>query len=189
MHEGYNKCMQYIAIQLKGDIMEVWKDIQDYEGLYQVSNLGQVRSLKSEKIRILKPRKIKGGYLRVALRKNNMTKDYLVHRLVTKAFVPNPNDFPEVNHKNEVRDCNVATNLEWCTRDYNNNYGNHNKKVAVVQQMSVIAHKDNKEVIFDSLKQAGEELHICPQNICRCLKGRTKTAKGYSFRYAVDRKN
>lgn len=112
--------------------MEVWKDICDYEGLYQVSNLGSVRSVKRQGTRggFLKQRTDKDGYKCVVLFKGNAMKNYFVHRLVAKAFIENKNDFPCVNHKDENKSNNAVGNLEWCTVLYNNTYNDlHIRKI------------------------------------------------------------
>lgn len=114
--------------------MEIWKDIKGYEGLYQISNTGKVKSLKRimksrkcEEI-IRKPSKLPKGYLRVSLCKNGEIKYYSIHRLVAEAFIPNENNYPCVNHK----DCNTSNNnvenLEWMTYEENNSYKNHHLK-------------------------------------------------------------
>lgn len=105
---------------------EIWKDIKDYEGLYEVSNLGRVRSLnynKTGEIRLLKVQKHSDGYLQVGLRKDGKQKLYTVHRLVCEAFIPNPDGLPCVNHIDEDKTNNHVWNLEWCTVKYNTNYG------------------------------------------------------------------
>lgn len=106
------------------DIMtEIYKDIENYEGLYQISNLGNVKNLKTGKI--LKQYHMKSGYLRTSLLKDGVTKFYLIHRLVAMAFVPNPNPekFTIINHKDEDKGNPIYTNLEWCDDKYNRNYG------------------------------------------------------------------
>ena len=117
--------------------MEVWKDIKGYEGLYQVSNLGNVMSLHyrgtKNKKQLLKPAKDKDGYLSIALYKDGKTKQYRVHRLVASAFIPNPNNYSQVNHINEIKDDNRVENLEWCTAKYNNNYGDRRKHASQSQ--------------------------------------------------------
>ena len=128
---------------IKADF-ELWKDVKDYEGLYQVSTFGRVRSLDKYidvKIRnvdkvlkqgkILKPVCNKNGYLKVNLCKNGKVKIYSLHRLVAKTFIPNPDNLPCVNHKDEDKTNNYPYNLEWCTHEYNNNYGTHNERIAL----------------------------------------------------------
>ena len=120
---------------------EIWKDIPDFEGLYQVSNLGNVRVLdryvnsairNNDKVKrkgkILKQYN-KRGYLQVSLIKNHKRYYFSVHRLVAMAFLPNPDNLPQVNHKDENPLNNNLFNLEWCTAKYNCNYGNRNSKI------------------------------------------------------------
>ena len=112
---------------------EMWKDIPGYEGLYQVSNLGEVRGLKhkgSNKVKTLKQATNKRGYKRVNLSKNGKKKNYLVHRLVAMTFIPNPDNLPQVNHKDENPSNNNVNNLEWCTSKYNINYGTRNERTS-----------------------------------------------------------
>ena len=107
--------------------MEHWKDIEGYEGLYQVSDLGRVKALNYNKTgmeRVLSAGKDTGGYMYVILHKNGKGKMCSVHRLVAQAFIPNPNGLPEINHKDECKTNNIVSNLEWCTAKYNMNYGN-----------------------------------------------------------------
>lgn len=112
--------------------IEVWKPIKDYEGLYEVSSLGRIRSLdkvvrsgiknsvfRTIKGRILKPREDKYGYACITLSKNLKTKNYFIHRLVAISFIPNPENKKQVNHKNGVKCCNVLSNLEWNTLSEN----------------------------------------------------------------------
>lgn len=108
---------------------ELWKNIQGYEGLYQISNFGRVKSFrKSTKYScqsefILKPSVANTGYAQVCLYANGTRKKFLVHRLVAGAFIPNPDNLPQINHKDENRLNNHISNLEWCTPEYNNAYG------------------------------------------------------------------
>lgn len=109
-------------------IEEVWKDIKGYEDLYQVSNLGNVKSLNynnTGKSKLLKLCFDKYGYLQVGLCKNKKHKIYRVHRLVAITFIPNPMNYPVVNHIDEIKENNNVENLEWCTVKYNNAYGSH----------------------------------------------------------------
>ena len=105
--------------------MEIWKDIKGYEGLYQISNLGNVKSLKTNKnLYYSKSR----NYLRVSLNKNGIRKGCSIHRLVAQTFIPNPNNYPCVNHKDCNGNNNKVNNLEWCTYKQNNSYKNHHLK-------------------------------------------------------------
>ena len=122
---------------------EIWKDVVGYEGYYQVSNKGNVRSVDrfvSSKLgsyrkingKTIKPRNkenIDGNYLTVNLKRNGIGKTKFVHRLVAVVFIPNPNNFQQVNHKDENKLNNEVPNLEWCDAKYNSNYGERNKKI------------------------------------------------------------
>ena len=105
--------------------MEIWKDIKGYEGLYQVSNEGRIFSVINSIF--LKPIE-NNGYYTVSLYKNKKPSINNIHRLVAEAFIPNPNNLPCVNHKNEIKTDNKVNNLEWCTYQYNNTYNNKAKK-------------------------------------------------------------
>ena len=125
--------------------MEEWRDIKGYEGKYQVSNLGRVKSLNyrgnTNKEHILKPRELRGGYRQIKLYKNGSREYYLIHRLVAETFIPNPNNLPCVNHKIdnfEHRSDNRVENLEWCNHKYNNNYGNRNKRISDSHKKPII---------------------------------------------------
>ena len=100
---------------------EIWKPVVGYEGHYQVSNFGRVKSIKFGKEIILK-QNIRRGYYYVCLSKNGIAKNYFVHRLVAQAFLPNPDNLPQVNHKDEDKTNNNVTNLEWCTKEENQNH-------------------------------------------------------------------
>ena len=180
--------------------MEIWKDIKGYEGLYQVSNKGHVKSLgnnktRKEKILSLKPES--HGYVKVKLCKNNKREHKYVHRLVAEAFLPNPDNLPVVNHKIddfEHRSDNRVENLEWCTVEYNNNYGAHNEKLS--KSLKGKKHKKPKlerkilcietGEIFDTSQDVidmmfngkGYSSHI-RANIC----GQRKSAYKYHFKY------
>ena len=114
-------------------MIEIWKDIEGYEGLYQVSNLGRVRSLnyrRSGISKLLKQSTDEKGYKQVGLCKNGKQKNYHVHRLVAIAFISNPNNLPIINHKDENPSDNNANNLEWCTYEYNLNYGTVKERIS-----------------------------------------------------------
>ena len=101
--------------------MEEWKNVIGYEGLYEVSNKGNVRNVRRNTL--LKLSKNRYGYIQVYLYKNGIRTVFRVHRLVAEAFIPNPDNLPQINHKNEDKSNNCVENLEWCTAKYNNNYG------------------------------------------------------------------
>lgn len=116
---------------------ERWRKVRDYEDLYVVSSCGRVRSLDRImfnggiwKGRIMSQSNDKDGYKQLKLCKEGIRKDFKVHRLVAKAFIPNPNNLPQVNHIDEVKSNNHADNLEWCTNEYNSNYGTRNKRIS-----------------------------------------------------------
>ena len=117
--------------------IEIWKPVVGYEGLYEVSNWGIIKALPKidedghkRKERLLKPCYDSKKYLIVKLSKNKITKNYKVHRLVAEAFIPNPNNLPQVNHKDENKTNNVVTNLEWCDAKYNNSYGTRKERIS-----------------------------------------------------------
>ena len=172
---------------------EFWRDIEGYEGLYQISNLGRVRSFKRNKVRVLKPVANKYGYLIVNLRKNNSLKTLSIHRLVAQAFLPNPNNFPQVNHKDEDKTNNIVSNLEWCDASYNLNYGTRNEKTSIKminhQKLSKVVIQIDKNTnviinIFPSLMEAERQTGCSNVTISYCCKGKRKTSGGYIWRYA-----
>lgn len=110
-------------------IEEIWKDIPEYEGLYQISNLGRVRHINKYK-HILYQKVDSYGYNAVILCKNGKIKYYRVHRLVGMSFIPNPNNYPFINHKDECKTNNIVDNLEWCDNKYNCNWGTRNKRIS-----------------------------------------------------------
>ena len=167
--------------------IEVWKDIPKFEGLYQASNLGRIKSLPklvnnrfkdiSKAERILKPSKGKNGYLRVVLMKDGIKKYCLVHRLIAKTFLPNNLKLEQVNHKNEIKTDNRVENLEWCTVSYNKRYSVAKK----IEQYDL----DGKYIkTWNCIRDVEEELNIKNNNLDHCLKKRNKTAGGFIWRYA-----
>ena len=175
---------------------ETWKDIKGYEGLYQVSNLGRVKSLKRNVIRkngrnqtiqerILKP-SITGGYLRVILcNGSGKRKAFSVHRLVCEAFHENPQNKPEVNHINEDKSDNRACNLEWVTRKENNNHGTHNTRMAKTKSKPVGQYKRDGKLIkvWQSAHEVQRQLGFTQESICKVALGERKTAYGFLWKY------
>lgn len=121
---------------------EIWKDIKGYEGKYQISNFGRVKSLPRNgtinKERILKTKLTKFGYERVYLRNKNTRTWFLIHRLVAMYFIPNPDNLPQVNHKDECKTNNHVENLEWCDGFYNQSYGTVNIRRVATRRKNLL---------------------------------------------------
>ena len=166
--------------------MEHWKEIAGYEGLYEVSDLGRVKSLKYGKERILKPQKNTRGYLKVALCKDGKVEQPKIHRLVAEAFIPNPNNLETINHKDEVKTNNTVGNLEWMSVKDNNNYGTRNKRVGEAHSKQVqMFDKKTFELLetFPSTHEAERITGISNSNISECCNANRKSAGGYIWRY------
>lgn len=168
---------------------EIWKDIKDYEGLYQVSNFGRIKSLNGyghKKEIILSQGK--SNYYQVILSKNGIKKNRMVHRLVAEAFVSNPNNYKEVNHKDEDKYNNNSNNLEWCDRKYNCNYGTRVERVHKKQRKKINQYDKNGNFIkcWSSRKDINSELGIPSSTISGCCLGYLKTAHNYIWKYADD---
>lgn len=189
--------------------MEIWKDIEGYEGLYQVSNMGRVKSLKrkdrygriiKEKIRNLQNGK--DGYLIISLWNNGKGRMYSVHRLVAETFIPNPDSKPVVNHIDGNKQNNNADNLEWCTNSENDLHA-YRLGLRTVNKTGIgrfgrlngasksiyMLDKNTEKIIrkFDSLASAGrffERKANQMSHIAQQIRGERKTAYGYKWRYA-----
>lgn len=207
-------------MKIESYIGEIWKDIQGYEGKYQVSNFGRVRSLDRidaenhfRKGQIMKIKYTTGpgrgeGYARVALRNGSSQKEYQVHRLVATAFIPNPHNLPQVNHK----DCNPAnnfvfinpdgsvdpekSNLEWCDVKYNINYADRNEKVSkalsgkekTYNRKPVKCYSLSGKLLkeYDCVADAAKDTQTQANAITACCKKKKHyyTAGGYKWEYA-----
>lgn len=171
---------------------EEFRDIKGYEGLYQVSNYGRVKSLERKQYyrrkinnHILKEGINEKGYGYICLCKSKISHLYRTHRLVALAFIPNPNNLPEVNHKDENKLNNKVDNIHWCNRQYNINYGNRNKKHAkkMCKKINQYDEKGNLIKTWNSLNEASEKLGINASSISNCCRKRTKTYKKYVWKY------
>lgn len=186
---------------------EIWKDIKGYEGLYQISNFGNVKSLNrinkfySNKTGDIISRKIKGKilkssesnhYLAVSLSNGKKIKTYRIHRLVAEHFVLNPNNYTEINHKDENKHNNKMDNLEWCAVSYNNNYGTRKERLRKYHQeisKSVDCLQNGKLIKrFKSVRDAAEcvnskNIYSAITAINHCVNGRKKSAYGFQWAY------
>lgn len=176
---------------------EVWRDIKGYEGLYQVSNMGRIKRLERTffdksghkqhpKERILKPKTEQNGYLRVILcNGSGKRKTLLVHRLVCEAFHENSENKPYVNHIDENKANNKASNLEWCTVTENINHGTHNARVAKSLSKSVGQYTTDGKLIkvWQSTNEVERQLGFSHQSISAVSRGKQKTAYGYIWKY------
>lgn len=176
-------------------MVEVWKPVKDYEGIYEISNIGRVRSKHKHtksKDGIIKERKTRNGYCHVELWKNGTGVDRYIHRLVALAFIPNPNNLPEINHKDENPSNNCVDNLEWCDRTYNNNYGNHYKKMVETRGDKYVGanacHRRRVMCvetgeIFETIRSASRIINVNQAHISNCCRGKRNKCGGYHWKY------
>ena len=198
--------------------MEEWKDIiierngivYDYTGLYLVSNTGKIYSVQYGKCMKIAKNK-KNGYMQITLSKNGASHSFTIHRLVATAFISNPNNLEFVNHKDENKENNNVDNLEWCTREYNENYGTKKERIGIknrgrkctteqIKHMSEVQKGENNSHaskvlcvetgdIFPTIKMAKEWLIKTTGkdgDISCCCRGKTKTAGGYHWKYVEE---
>ena len=173
--------------------IEIWKDIKDYEGLFQVSNLGRVKSLGNggtyKTSRIRKFYKNKGGYLQVQLCKDGKRKWFRVNRLVASAFLENPDNLPCVNHRNEIKTDNRAENLEWCSYEDNINHGTRNKRVSKAMTNGKLSKPVIQLSLDGKLIREWPSTAECGRNgfnighVAACCRGEEKTHKGFLWMY------
>lgn len=191
----------------KQKFIEKWKTIPNYED-YQVSTYGRVKRLAYYKNvcggskqyceeRILKPQHRKLGYLAVHLSKNSVVKSFLIHRLVAIVFIPNPNNLPQVNHKDENTSNNHVENLEWCDQKYNSNYGTSKHRIASKLKNGPLSKSveqyDRKGVFigdFSSAMEASRQLGLTASGIVACCNSYKKynTCGGFQWKYKNSKK-
>lgn len=181
---------------------EIWKDVPDYEGIYLISTLGNVKSLDREiyekdgtkrplKGKFIKSQKTGNGYKFVCLYKNGVGKMAMIHRLVAKAFIPNPENKKEVNHKDGVKTNNVLSNLEWATRAENQLHS-HRTKLLIMPKGS--ENKFSKKFgqydktgqlikVWVGIKATARELNINASWLSSALNGREQTLHGYVWKF------
>lgn len=180
---------------------EIWKDIPGYEGLYQASSLGRIKSLDRivtysnrnkhiHKGKILIQSELTGGYLYVFLSKKGKVKSCRVHRLVAASFIPNPNNLPQVNHLDKNRKNNSFLNLQWCTgsenqiHSFENGRSHDTKRLIEANKKAIAVIKDGKIIhTFKSLKECCKSLGMVNSCIRRVIKGERKHYLGYKFQY------
>lgn len=180
-------------------MQEIWKNVPDFEDSYEVSNLGRVRT-KPHYVRVcgggkrlVQPRIRKlgcgtNGYLQIGCCRESKTKLFLLHRLVAQVFIPNPNNLPEVNHKDEdITNCR-ADNLEWCTSKYNANYGTRTQRCIENNPQKRPVNQYTKDGRFIKrwrmINDAARHVGVDGSAITRVCKGKQHTSMGYVWRYA-----
>lgn len=180
--------------------MEEWKDIEGYEGLYQVSSEGRIIGLKRGNI--IKPIQHMNGYLFVNLHKSGSRTHASIHRLVAKAFITNNDNKPCVGHKNTIKTDNRAENLYWCTYEENNNHPLTKKRRSKTKKgippsektMKMLKEKISKRVyqyskdgklinVWNSVREASKNIGAFESNISACCMGKGRTCKGYKWSY------
>lgn len=172
---------------------EIWKKIEGYKGRYEISNLGRIKSYAQDNIngKIKYGNLDKKGYKVIYLYDNSHNgKWHKVHRLVAKTFIPNPDNLPQVNHKDEDKTNNCVDNLEWCNNYYNNHYGTRSKRAAISNRCckttskSVYSVDKNGNIkYYNSIGEAERITGLNHGNIVRTLKGKTKRCGGYEWHY------
>src|SRR5699024_7078742 len=192
--------------QIRSEVVkERWIDVKDYEGLYQVSNLGRVKGTErvvkngknSVMIKpevILKPINNGNGYHYVNLLKDGVQRKTFIHRIVALSFLPNNKDYPVVNHKDENKLNNNVENLEWCTQSYNSNYRGASKRRALATDYTALGNRRKKELMqydldgnfirrWDSATDCAKATGYHNSGIYACCNGKLDKYKGYKWKY------
>lgn len=188
--------------------MEEWRDVVGFEGIYQVSNQGRVRSVdridsagKRQRGKLKRTKTNNRGYHQVHLYKNNIVNYLLLHRLVAAAFIENPSELPQVNHIDEDKDNNRADNLEWCDNMYNRHHGTGIQRMAQNRDYHAIGEKtaaklssgrvdqlslDGKHIkSHRSAAAAGKSIGKGHRQILACCRGKASHAYGYKWVYSL----
>ena len=170
-------------------MMEIWHDIEGYEGLYQISNKGRVKSLYKGSERILKPRLNSSGYYFITLCNDSVSKQFQLHRLVAQAFIPNLYNKPQVNHLDENKLNNCVNNLEWVTAKENNNYGTRNERITGRPFIPILQYSKDGEFIkeWPSALEVKRVLGIHNTSIIQCCKGKYKSSGGFVWKYKEEK--
>ena len=188
--------------------IEIWKPVVGYEGVYEISSFGRIRSLDritsyisrtqegkeyttthSHKGKLMKQHNNHFGYKVIALCIDGKYRTYMVHRLVAEAFIPNPNNYPVVNHKDENKQNNCVENLEWCTQQYNINYGSGNIRRIDTRNQNKSYHYQREvgqytlDGVLIKKYPSASDTGYCRESIRDCCNGRQKTAYGYKWGY------
>lgn len=188
---------------------EIWKRIEGFDSCYFVSNFGRIKSVRFYKTKgisvenMFVPQKLPSGHLQVVLRNNGKSKPQRVHRLVAKAFIPNPLNLPCINHKDENPSNNFVfvnedgsidykkSNLEWCTQEYNCNYGTRNQRLSIKNRNNSFRSKpieqyDLKGMYigeYPSIMEASRVLNLRPSGIGLCCNGKYATCGGFQWKF------
>lgn len=167
--------------------MEEWKDVVGYEGLYKVSNYGNLFSCRRGIV--MKQTTTKKGYLSCGLCVGGKQKIHAVHRVVASAFLPNPYNLPQVNHKDECKTNNRVENLEWCTDEYNRHYGTTVEKAAKGHYKKVDQYALDGKLIrtWDGISVAADTLGVSRTHITDCCKGGLNKTGGFMWKYHEER--
>jgi hypothetical protein len=158
-----------------------WRDVAGHEGRLKVSDTGELMSVTTGAIR--KTRVDRYGYEILTLRKGEQTKTELVHRLVAKAFIDNPNGYPQINHKDENKRNNAVSNLEWCTQEYNLSYGRPGNW-HFPRPVACLTNDGARVATYPGVRAASRAAGVATSTISKCCRGARRSAAGYKWQYA-----
>lgn len=155
------------------------KDIPGYEGLYAATEDGKIYSYKKKDF--IDPHSYNNGYKQIQLHKDGKVKNYRWHRLIAMTFIPNPDNLPQVNHKDENKDNNRVENLEWCTQEHNINHGTRNERTSSKNKKRVRCIET--EEIFESVNAAAAKAGVCASTMSMHLHGHKKSCAGLHWQF------